>query len=126
MCVCVCVCVCMYVCLCVYMCVCVCLCVRLRVCACACTCACVYACVSVCVCVCVCVCSCVRSVFSYLFLLFTSAIIGMNMKNHRKKGKVLFNVALNTFCLRLYGVRQDSTYHGILVRQSWSTGWNEK
>ena len=80
----------------------------------------------------------------------------------RKEGNVLFNDALNTFYLRLYGIRhmvkdhsdsergnplpphgllfpinckgsfictisqrQDSTYHGPLLHQSWITGWND-
>ena len=77
------------------------------------------------------------------------------MKEGRKEGNVLFNDAFNTFCLPLYGVRymvkdhSDSERgnpllpHGLLfpisikgsficiiprplLRQSWSTGWNEK
>ena len=73
----------------------------------------------------------------------------------KKEGSVLFNDALNTFYLRLYGVRymlmdhSDSEIgnllppHGLLfsinskgsfictipqplLHQSWSTGWNEK
>ena len=73
----------------------------------------------------------------------------------RKQGNVLFNDALNTFYLRLYGVRHmvkdysDSergnplpphrllfpisskgsficTIPRPLLHQSWSTGWNEK
>ena len=76
-------------------------------------------------------------------------------RRRRKEGSVLFNDALNTFYLRLYGVthmvkdhsdserrhpllpyrllfsisskgyRQDNTYHSLL-HQLWSTGWNEK
>ena len=49
-------------------------------------CVCVKAVICVCVCVCVCVCMCV-------------CVEG------RKEGNVLFNDALNTFYLRLYGVR---------------------
>ena len=73
----------------------------------------------------------------------------------RKEGKVLFNDALNTFYLWLYGVRHMSKDHSDsekgnplpphrlllsinskgsfictipqpLLHQSWSTGWNEK
>ena len=74
----------------------------------------------------------------------------------RKEGNVLFNHALNTFCLQLYGIihivkdNSDSEkrnplppisskgsficiipqtgYHiqQPLLHQSWSTGWNEK
>ena len=69
----------------------------------------------------------------------------------RKEGNVLFNDALNTFYLRLYGVRHMVKGHSIAReethfrhigysfrlaarvllyasshRQSWSTGWNEK
>ena len=79
-------------------------------------------------------------------------ILGWGKKN--QEGNVLFNDTLNTFYLRLYGVRhmikdhldsesenlllphgllfpmhhphrQDNTYHGLL-QQSWGTGWNEK
>ena len=70
----------------------------------------------------------------------------------RKKGNVLFNDALNTFYLQLYGVRHMVKDHSDsekgnplpphrllfpisskgsfiplpLLHQSWSTGWNEK
>ena len=67
-----------------------------------------------------------------------------SVKRRRKEGNILFNDALNTFYLRLYGVghmvkdmgyslrlaarvllyapshREDSTYHSLL-HQSWST-----
>ena len=69
------------------------------------------------------------------------------MKQHRKEGNVLFNDALNTFYLRLYGVRHMVKNHSDrergnplpphrllfsisiprpLLHQSWGTGWNEK
>ena len=73
----------------------------------------------------------------------------------RKEGNVLFNDALNTFYLRLYGVRHMVKDHSdsekgnplpphrlllsinskgsfictiarLLLHQSWSTGWDEK
>ena len=73
----------------------------------------------------------------------------------RKEGNVLFNNALNTFYLQLYGIRHMVKYHsdsergnllpphGLLfpinskgsficiiprplVHQSWSTDWNKK
>ena len=64
-----------------------------------------------------------------------------------QRENVLFNDALNTFYLRLYGVRHMVKDHsdsekgnpwsphglllsinskGSLLHQSWSTGWNEK
>ena len=60
-----------------------------------------------------------------------------------KEGNVLFNDTLNTFYLRLYGVRYMIKDHSDSDRgnplrphrllspisskgQSWSTGWNEK
>ena len=58
-----------------------------------------------------------------------------------RKNNVLFNDALNTFYLRLYGVRhmvkdpflyapshiQDNIYHGLCYSsRGGSTGWNEK
>ena len=55
--------------------------------------------------------------------------------NGRKEGNGLFNDALNTFYLRLYGVRHVVKYHTdseggdpLLphgLHQSWNTGWNE-
>ena len=80
-------------------------------------------------------------------------ILKISQVNGRKEGNVLFNDALNTFYLRLYGVghmvkdHSDSERgntlppHGLLAErvhlyvpshiprplldQSWSTGWNE-
>ena len=75
-------------------------------------------------------------------------------QNDRKEGNALFNDALNTFYLRLYGVRHMVKDHSDserrnpplphrllflisskgcficfiphLLHQSWGTGWNEK
>ena len=81
--------------------------------------------------------------------------ISWTLYHGRKEGNVLFNDALNTFYLRLYGVghmvndhsdsERENTLlpHGLLfsinskgsfictipqplLHQSWSTGWNEK
>ena len=40
----------------------------------------------------------------YLLVVLPTAVLGIN-DNGRKEGNVLFNDALNTFYLRLYGVR---------------------
>ena len=79
----------------------------------------------------------------------------LNVYNIRKEGNVLFNDALNTFYLWLYGVGHMVEYHSDsergnplpphrvffsisskgsfictipqpLLHQLWSTGWNEK
>ena len=34
-------------------------------------------------------------------------------RNRERERDVLFNNALNTFYVRLYGIRQDNTYHGL-------------
>ena len=88
------------------------------------------------------------------FLFHQNDCIPPNLKEGRKEQNVLFNDALNTFYLRLYGVRHmvkdhsDSEKgnplppHRLLFPinsngcfictipqtgyQSWSTGWNEK
>ena len=79
-----------------------------------------------------------------------------NMFEGRKEGNVLFNDALNTFYLRLYGIRhmvkdhsdseketryslrltarvllyapahRQDSTYQSLLHKSWSTGWNEK
>ena len=84
--------------MCVCLCVCVCVCV---VCECVCVCVCVS--LSLCVCVCVCVCVSVASKSSVLGVITPNKISLTTIG--RKEGNVLFNDALNTFYLRLYGVR---------------------
>ena len=44
-------------------------------------------------------------------------IITMTKKNVRKEGNVLFNDALNTFYLRLYGVRHMVNDHSARERE---------
>ena len=88
------------------------------------------------------------------FLFHQNDCIPPNLKEGRKERNVLFNDALNTFYLRLYGVRHMVKDHSDREKgnplpphrllfpinskgcfictipqtgyQSWSTGWNEK
>ena len=78
-----------------------------------------------CVCVCVCVCvfgfgffvvlSCQRTrVFSNACESFRKSVRTALLELRRKEGNVLFNNALSSFYLRLYGV-------GHMVKDDWAT-----
>ena len=65
---------------------------------------CVYMCVRVCLCVSICVCACVFVItHSKVFLINGYIVIGQFLLTERERN-VLFNDALNTSYLRLYGV----------------------
>ena len=45
--------------------------------------------------------------------------------NERKEGNVLFNDALNTFYLRLYGIRRMVKYHSDSERKEGNVLFND-
>ena len=52
-----------------------------------------------------------------------------NLKPVREETRYLYNISyfvpVNSIFLYAPSHRQDSTYHSILLYQSWNTGWNE-
>ena len=81
------------------LCVCVCVCVGVRVFVCLCLCVCMSMFVCLYVYVCVCMFLCMYACMLYVYVCMLVYVSG------KKEGNVLFNDALNTFYLRLYGVR---------------------
>ena len=71
-----------------------------------------------------------RKEMCYLTAHWTHFSYGYMVKDHsdseREETRSRLWVTLSDFFLYASSNRQDNTYHGVCLHQSWSTGWNEK